>query len=355
MDTKKRRELYRQELAKRHQESYATKDDTGRFRDIFDPEKKSGVSFWKCNEDDHDIYIVPYITGKQHPRLKEGKVAFTVDVFVHRGIGVNEDSFICLNRSYNKRCPICEYQAELRESDSKDADEQTIKSLNATRRSIFNIVCLDSAKEKGKGVQVWDVSHWLFTIPLEELAHKKRGGGSIAYADIDEGKVISFRKKGSKRNTEYTAFEFKDREVIPEEFLDGAHCLDDLLHIPSYEEVHQAFWEAKEGEGISPETQEDAELESESISKQNEQPEPEKKLTPRSTIAKEDVPEFDECPAGAVFGTDYNEYDNCQDCEARKACRNKRDELDEIEERKKVSEKKGEIAPERKRLVRRDK
>jgi hypothetical protein len=336
MKTKDRRELYRQESKQRHEENFNTMDDTGRFRDIFDPAKKAGVKFFKCKTDDHELYMVPYIVGKKHPRLKEGKSDFTLAVFVHRGIGVNEDSYICLNRTYREKCPICEYQAELRESEKADEDE--IKALNPTKRSIYNIVCLDTPKEEEKGVQVFDVSHWLFTIPLEEMAHKKKGGGEVAYADIDEGKVISFRKKGEKRSTEFTAFEFKDREEIPDEILDAAICLDDLLYKPTYQEVYDAFWETKDKE-------EEGEEEPARRPKEGE-----KKVEPKKE--EKDVPNSvtEECPSGAAFGKDYNEYEECRSCEVRKECRAKKDELDDAIEKEKVA------APvEKKKLTRREK
>jgi hypothetical protein len=334
MQAKDRRELYRKESKERHAENFNTMEDTGRFRDIFDPTKKSGVKMYKCKEDDHELYIVPYITGSQHPRLKEGKSDFTLAVFVHRGIGVNEDSYICLNRTYREKCPICEYQSELRESDKADDDE--IKALNPTKRSIYNIVSLDTPKEEEKGIQVFDVSHWLFTIPLEEMAHKKRGGGEVSYADIDEGKVISFRKKGSKRSTEFTAFEFKDRDDIPDEILDSAICLDDLLHIPTYEEVYEAFWETKKED-----KKEEPKKEEKSDRKPKE--EPKKEVKKAEVNKEEDVPESvegtDECPSGAAFGKDYNEYEECRSCVVRKPCRSKKDELDEAVEAAKATEK----------------
>lgn len=338
MKTKERRELYRAESKQRHEENFNTLDDTGRFRDIYEPTAKSGIKFWKSKEDDHEIYMVPYITGKKHPRLKEGKSDFVLNVFVHRGIGINEDSYLCLNRTYRQKCPICEYQAELRDSDKADDDE--IKALNPTKRSIYNIVCLDTPKEEEKGIQVFDVSHWLFTIPLEEMAHKKKGGGEVAYADIDEGKVISFRKKGSKRTTEFTAFEFKDRADIPDDILDQAVCLDELLHIPTYEEVHDAFWETKS---------EDEAPNGEVARKPKEE---EKKAEPNKEVEK-DVPDpiVEECPSGAAFGKDYNEYEECRSCEVRKLCRTKKDEIDEEAEKAKVA-----AAPaEKKKLTRREK
>jgi hypothetical protein len=344
MNTQQRRELYRKESNQRHEESYANREDTGRFRDIFDSVAKSGVTFWKDKEDDHDIYIVPYVTGKNHPRIAEGKMAITCDVFVHRGIGVNQDSFVCLNKSYGKKCPVCEYQAELR--DAEDADEDAVRALNASRRSLYNIVCLDTPATRDKGVQVWNVSHYLFTIPLEELAHKKKGGGNVLYGDIDKGKVISFRRKGTKLNTEYTAFEFKDRDEIPDTILDSAVCLDNLIHIPTDEEVSTAFWESKEGEEKPSETE-----------KEERKPKEEVRKT-ETTVEEKDVPESItesgelECPSGAVIGKDYNQYEECRPCEERKACRALLDKMEEETEAKKKAEAK---APEKKKLTRREK
>jgi hypothetical protein len=341
MNAQQRRELYRKESNQRHEESYANREDTGRYRDIFDPVAKAGVSFWKDKEDDHEIYIVPYITGKNHPRIAEGKMAITCDVFRHRGIGVNQDEFVCLNKSYGKKCPICEYQAELRETE--DADEDAVRALNASRRSLYNIVCLDTPATRDKGVQVWNVSHFLFTIPLEELAHKKKGGGNVLYGDIDKGKVISFRRKGTKLNTEYTAFEFKDRDEIPDAILDSAVCLDSLIHIPTYEEVSTAFWESKEAEEKPTETE-------------KEERKPKEVEKPPVQEPEKDVPESVtgelECPSGAVIGKDYNQYEECRPCEERKVCRALLDKMEEAAEAAKKAETK---APEKKKLTRREK
>ena len=58
-----------------------------------------------------------------------------------------------------------------------------------------------------------------------------------------EGKHISFDLaiKGIMR--EYTGHQFVDRdEGIPKWVLDQAPCLDDLLYVPTYEEVEEAFY-----------------------------------------------------------------------------------------------------------------
>lgn len=329
MKPKDRRALYKEQMADRQRENFANKDNSGRFGDIYNAEKKLDVKFWKCSEDDHEIYMVPYIVGAHHPRLAKGKVDFVLDVHVHRKVGINEDNVICLNRTFKKKCPICEYQAELKESPKPD--KELIKSLNPTRRNIFNIVCLDNEKEKDKGVQVWDVSQWLFTLPLEDLAHKKKGGGEVLYAHIDQGKVISFKKKGKTQNTtEYTAFEFKEREEIPDEILEQVVCLDELVHIPTYEEVQELFFQSKDdGEITHASEEEDHTENAEEDDTPPEKPAEEKKPEKKTLAKKEDVqePKEPECPYGAVFGTDFDEYEECNNCDIKEACQEKKEEL----------------------------
>jgi uncharacterized Zn finger protein (UPF0148 family) len=256
---------------------------------------------------------------------------------------VNENSYICLNRTYNgKPCPICEYQKELREATDIEVSEDAIKALNPTKRAIYNIVCMDSAKEEKVGVQIWDVSHYLFTVPLEELAHKKKGGGDVPYADDTIGKIISFRQKGSKRSLEYTAFEFKDREPLSDEVLESAVCLDELLHKPTYEEVYDAFWAGKKED--PKEEKEDSHREEKEEEEEEGPIEADSRRKPSLKNKKEeeeDVPEevekYTECPYGAAFGSDFDQYDECEGCEARSDCEEKKAQLSKPAPRKKLS------------------
>jgi hypothetical protein len=351
MKAKDRRALYKKDLNDRHKENYANRDNSGKFGDVYSPEMKAKVKFFKCKEDDHEIYIVPYITGDQHPRLPEGRGDFVLDIFVHRKVGINEDSIVCLNRTYKEKCPICEYQAQLKEDEDND-HEAEIKELNPTRRNLFNIVCQDSPKEEKLGVQIFDVSQWLFTKPLEELAHKKHGGGEIAYADVDEGKVISFRKKGSgATNTEYTAFEFKDRGDIPDEILDAAVSLDQLIYKPTYEEVLEIFRPEESEDDPPPKKEVKKEVKKEKEEEEEEQPPEEEKPKSKGLLKKKseekDVPskvdENLECPGGADFGTDFDEYEECRTCDLKEECKAKKEELEKPPEppKKKLLTKRG--------------
>lgn len=332
LTAKERRELYRKESEKRHRESYDSRNDSGKFRSIWDVEKRSEALFANLKtEETHALYMIPFTTGENHPK-GPGKMAIVLDLFVHRGIGINKDSFVCLNRTYGKKCAVCEYQSEIEET----VDEKAYKAFSPTRRSIYNVVITSNPTEEKKGVQILDVPQYSFTLPLENYAHKRKGGGEVAYADIDKGKIISFCKSGVKRDTKYDSWEFEDRPDIPDEILIGAYTLDEFVHVPTYEEVYAALHPEEETE-TSPKREIEKEKKEEKKPEQNK-------------LGKEKETSLHvECVYGASFGTDYNEYEECLNCEARESCRNKKDELDEEEKKKQTK------PPERKKLVRREK
>lgn len=310
MKASERRKLYQEELEKRTKESYDTKDSSGKFKSIFEPSKIQGVAKWKPSEDDHSINIIPYIAGKNNPLYSEGKTAYYLDIYIHRSVGVNEDSYICLSRSYGQRCPICEHAAELRKMD--EYDEDYVKSLNPTRRAIYNIQVLDNPKEIAKGVQLWDVSHFLFEKELAELAKKKQGGGFVVFSNPDTGKIISFRKKGEGKSMKFPALSFEDREEpISDELLDQARVIEDLLHIPTYDEVKEAFFGAAAKSSAADEKDYGSDQESD----------PSEKDVPESVEAV--------CYIDKEIGVEFDDYMECDDCKIRDLCKEVSDRLKE--------------------------
>jgi hypothetical protein len=207
-----------------------------------------GVSFWSPKEGDHILDVIPYTAGPDDPQVKAGEQTYVLEVYIHPEVGGIEDqTMICIEKTYKKPCPICEHRRVLQK---EGADEDLVKSLQPKRypRSIYNIVCYDSEKDESRGVQVFDASHFLFEMYLLKLAQGSgRGGqrptGFIPFADPEEGKSIRFTRQGQRENTRYIAHAFEDRQyTIPKNILDSAHCLDQLIHIPTYEELYNAYW-----------------------------------------------------------------------------------------------------------------
>lgn len=198
-------------------------------------------SKWKVSEEEHLIDIIPYLCGDQDPRFDPGTPTYFLDLWVHQRIGVTEDSFICPASNYKgKRCPICEHSVKMRASGNFTDDE--LKVLSPKRRILYNIICYDSPKEEDKGVQLWEASYFLTENELIDLARNRRGKGYLPFADPDVGKSISFIRKGKGAGTRYKGYTFEDRpEPISEEILDAAYTLDELIVVPTYEDLEMIF------------------------------------------------------------------------------------------------------------------
>lgn len=309
------RQAMKQELLSRVKEAYEKKDSYGRFGSYIKEEYQDRL--WKCNEGEHVIDIIPYIAGPNHPTLKEGEVGFLLDFYVHSGIGPNEDRFVCLSRTYNKPCPICEDQRKKRREGTL-SDEELAK-LNPQRRTLYNIIVWDNDKEIEKGVQLWDVSQRYMDRELAIRSRNSRTGEFINYAhpDKDIGKSIYFVRKGmGQYNTEFLGHSFVDREEsISDEHLAQALPLDQVIHIPTYEEVYRAHF------GEEPPSEK---IEKSDIGKT---PKLTNRLKPELEIEKKIEVGRGICPAGGTMGVDIDSLPECKDCDVWDECQDLEREL----------------------------
>lgn len=320
-----RREMMKQKMAERTKESSERKDDSGKFRNIF--KTVEGLELWKPKSGSHIIDIIPYITGGNDPHLPKDEPAYVLDLWVHRMVGVNEDSVICPARNYDQPCPICEHQAELRKAE--DYDEELVKSLSPKRRVVYNIICYDTKEEEEKGVQVFEVAHWFMEENLLPLTTSQRTGETIAFADPDNGKSISFEIEDSNfkdkqtgqsvKSLKYKGHRFEDRNYkISDEDLDDAFCLDDIIEVLPYDEIYKMYW------GDVPE--EDKQTE-----KKSGEEEKSSRRRTRESSSNED-PKKDntnKCPGGGIFGKEIDELSECPKCEVWDDCLARKNQLEE--------------------------
>lgn len=313
MVTKMDRKKWREGLKKKQKESYDRRDDSGRFKPIF-IEGITKDKFWKPAKGEHQINIIPYFAGDNNPNTEKGEPTYLLDIWVHPKVGPNDDNYVCPSRNYNKPCPICEHQQELR--DQGDYDETVVKDLSPKRRVLYNIECVDTPIEQAKGIQLFEVSHFSFEKPLTERSKLPRGGGFIYFADPDEGKVISFEieegtfKKGNTvmKKVDYKSFQFIDREEpISDELLQKAYVLDDIVEINDYDKIYEAFFcESSENKEV--------------VEKEEENKEDDIPMDFEKTISTSNVVEEDECPIEKGFGKDFDQYMDCDECKVRLDC-----------------------------------
>jgi hypothetical protein len=323
MAVDKRTEM-RNALLAETKHNYEHKDDSGQFRNIF--KESPDLRLWKCKSGDHIFDIIPYQAGQYDPKAKPGSWKYVLILFVHYQVGVNQDAYVCPARNFNKPCPICEYRAELMKQE--DYDEDLVKSLSPKQRSIYNIVVYDSEKERDVGVQVFDVAHWFMERYLAAMSKVPTLPGQqvnkpyVPFSDPDEGKLISFTRKGEGKNSEFIGHRFIDRTyTIPDEYLAGAYKLDEWITLSTYDEIKLAFYGGEEEvhEEFVPE--EVTEL----------APPPAPPLRARTATPFQPVEEVpndgNPCPAGGVYGTQCEELEACNGCIVWQECSEEHDKI----------------------------
>ena len=345
----------RESLLKQTERSYREKDSYGSYKSIF----KEGldVQFWDCKQGSHIIDILPYEAGENNPKASPGDFTYVLDLWVHYNIGPNDDSYICLSKTYGKPCPVCEYIKKARKSG--DYDEEEIDSIKPRRRTVYAIICYDSPEEEEKGIQIWEVAHYFMERHLVELARNPRTGGFIVFADPGlEGKSVQFSKKGrGAGNVEFIGHKFLDRDYeISEDIVESVPCLDDLIYIPTYEEVYKVFYgknpdeekessrrvrvpketktiDADKGEESFEEDDDEKNEPSKDSNVKNRRKDVEVDGTTEEADKEDKVEDTSTCPAGGVFGRDCDELDYCGGCEFYDNCYEEQQRLEE--ERKK--------------------
>lgn len=291
----------------------------------------SGTNFYKVKKGRNSIDILPFIIKTNHhpQKMKPGYEDYILDVFVHTKIGPGEDTVVCLKKTFGKPCPICEEQADLRQNKSIP-DHQLKKQLNAlkpTRRAVYNIIDLE---EPEKGVQIWEVSHFLFEKELLEEAETAESE-VVTFADLKDGRSINFRATEESIDTstffKYKSISFQKREPYAEDILNETYSLDSYLVIPSYEEVQKLFL------GIFDEEEDDDEKKEEASPRESnirrtavqrtakdttdedmEEETPKEKVSTKITSGKK------RCQYGHTFGDDCDTMKECKDCEDWNDC-----------------------------------
>ena len=329
-------------LQERTKESYDRKDEYGVSFGYF---KKIGmvktasdkeidikeVSIWRPKFGIHVFDIIPTFAGANWPqdshgvKLAEGEPIYVLDISVHTNVGPNDAQFVCLNRNFGLPCPICEHQAELKKE--IDYDQDLVKSLYPKRRNVYNIVSYDNTEEEDKGVQIFECAQFFMEAKLTPLAFDARTKALIPYAHYDKGKTIQFEIKkkkftiGEKQidGSDYIGHKLLDRDYgIDDADLDDAYLLDDIIHIPTYEEVYKSYWA-----GIR-------ELPQEQEQKKNEESRGRRSRETESTSQEQEQDNIKKCPQGGKFGDDIDKLEGCNTCDIYDSCALRQEELKQM-------------------------
>lgn len=225
-------------------------NEYGKFGRFYSAQKKEGggdgapLKIWKCKEGEHILDIIPFLAGPNHHQVREGEPTYLLDIWIHQKVGMDENDVVCLARNYNEACPICEYiNAQRLNKDLDEDSEKALTALNPKRRCLYNVVCYDSTREESRGVQLWEVAHFLFEKKILSVARNPRGGGFVPFSSPDNGRSIYFEREGSGiTNTQYLGHKFIERQSeITDALLEEAYVLDGLVIRLSYDQIKEAL------------------------------------------------------------------------------------------------------------------
>ena len=230
------------------------------------------IPVWRSGDGEHIIDIIPYFAGSKDPNEEKGGPTYTFEYMVHTRVGPSNLMIICPLEMYGKPCPICEHRQSLIEKDKKGKNKNEWVKLFPRKRNLYNVVSYDK-KEKGKGVQVWDVSWHYFEKFLSKIAkerNRKTGHETtIPFPHPEKGRSIRFEVEPAKSvddYPEYLGHKLEKRGYkIDDEILDSVFTLDEIVSLPSYDEISDAYWAATKDVKTSKGSDED-EIDREEIS-----------------------------------------------------------------------------------------
>lgn len=299
-----------------------------------------GVKLFKPKEGTMLLDIIPFKVGEGNPNADEGMVHWERTFWVHRGIGANNESYLCPRKTSKSPCPICEHRAALMKK-ADDDDEDLIKSLAPKQRQLLNILNL---KDPDKGVQLWDVSYHLFG---EELVK------ALATADEDEEwdkfflleDGLTLKVAFGEDHYSGRAFlradriDFRSRhKQYDEEMLEEAICLDEVLQETEYDDLKKAYREMGDDEDDDddrPRRKKDREEEDEddrTIARRRKDREAEEDDDDRKgRKSKREEEEEDDKPHGRKPKEEDDDWDDFEEDRGHKS---KRGEEEEDEDRK---------------------
>lgn len=162
---------------------------------------------------------------------------YGTDIWVHYGIGPDEQAYLCLNKMKNEPCPICEERQEA----NRSGDEKYAKELSPTRRVLVYLIDRDHEKE---GLQAWAMPQTLDQ-DFVKISRDKRTNEVLPIDHPDNGYDIDFDKTGAKRNTKYDGITVarRDSPLDNDAALDYAldHPLPTQLVYYDYEHIKSVF------------------------------------------------------------------------------------------------------------------
>ena len=164
---------------------------------------------------------------------------YGLDIFVHYGVGPDEQAYLCLKKMKGEDCPICEERDRARRAGESD---EYIKDLDFTRRSLFYLIDRNHEKD---GVVAWAAPFTKIDQAIVKVSIDRQTGEALPVDDPEAGYDIEFDKGGKGIGTQYTGVAIARREsrLGNREALDFVvkNPLPAILEYHSYDHIKSVF------------------------------------------------------------------------------------------------------------------
>lgn len=183
--------------------------------------KRDGPKFFKPKNGDNFIRILP--------NTWEGSKHYALEVKIHRNVGVDNGSYLCLREneySPEKDCPICDERDDLARRLMKKDSKVTQKDVDDCRANTNLLIYLIDRNNEAQGPQLWGMSHRSDAEILSQSL-EKRQQVYLPVAHPIDGYDIEFTREGEGINTRYRGFKVA-RASSP--VTDDADKLDEWLN-----------------------------------------------------------------------------------------------------------------------------
>ena len=140
------------------------------------------------------------------PPFWDGADHWGIDIYVHYGIGADNNAYLCLNKMKIGNCPICE---EI----TKTTDQKYAHSIRVVPRVLQWLIDRDNEKD---GPMLW-ATPLQFDTTVCAVAVNRRTGSAKPVQNPDTGCDISFKTEGTKEHRKYLAQKCEDSSSLSDD------------------------------------------------------------------------------------------------------------------------------------------
>ncbi len=156
-------------------------------------------STFKPKEGDHTIRLLPPTWDPPHQH-------YGIEIYVHYGVGPDNQTYLCAKAMGVGDCPICEE----RKIAEKANDLDYVKELAFTKRCLVWVI---NRANEDDGPVLWGMP---ITVDKEicRLAQDRQTGQYLSLDHVEEGYDIDFTREGSSLKTKYVGVQVARRDTV---------------------------------------------------------------------------------------------------------------------------------------------